>query len=345
MRNNGLEIENLHKAFEQKAALNGVSFRVARGEVVAILGPSGCGKSTLLNLIAGLDTPDRGRVAWDGQDLANLPAHQRGFGLMFQDYALFPHLNVFDNVAFGLRQKAGTAPGDVRQRVEEMLALVGLQAYARRDPGTLSGGEQQRVALARALAPQPRLLMLDEPLAALDRLLREGLAQDVQRILHEIRQTALYVTHDQEEAFGVADRVIILNAGQVEQDGTPQDIYQHPATPFVARFLGFENLAPGEGQGAYAETTLGRLPLPQPYSGKLLVLLHPQHLSIGSSGGQVLKGVVTGVTFHGAYHRVMFKVGDQRLSLERTGTADQLTVGQEIQVSFNPAEAILVYQL
>jgi len=345
MNRPGLHVRGLHKAFNGKTALQGVSFNVQPGEVAALLGPSGCGKSTLLNLVAGLDTPDQGSLDWEGRDLAGLPVHERGFGLMFQDYALFPHLNVFDNVAFGLRQHGRPDAGEVQRRVEEMLTLVGLEGYARRDTLTLSGGEQQRVALARALAPRPRLLMLDEPLAALDRLLRERLAQDLQRILHTIHQTALYVTHDQEEAFSIADRVIILNAGQVEQDDTPQAIYQRPATPFVARFLGFDNLIPAEGQGKHASTALGLLPLPHPANGRLLLLLHPQGLHIGSHGAHTLRGTVTGSSYRGAIYRLELQAGEQRLGVDLSAAASLPRTGETVTLSFDPAEAIQVFQL
>lgn len=339
----GLQVRDVHKAFDGKPALRGVTFAIELGEVVAILGPSGCGKSTLLNLIAGLDTPDKGSLTWEGRDLAVIPAHLRGFGLMFQDYALFPHLNVFDNVAFGLRQSNPPTPAALQRRVAETLALVGLEGYARRDTLTLSGGEQQRVALARALAPEPRLLMLDEPLAALDRLLRERLAQDLQGILHTLHQTAIYVTHDQEEAFSIADRVILLNAGQVEQDATPQEIYRRPASPFVARFLGFDNLVPGTGHGGYAETALGRLPLPRPAHGSLLLLLHPQGLHIGAQGGTTLSGTVTAASYRGAIYRAVIQVGDQQLSVDLPGLDSLPVPGEAITLSFDPAEAIQVF--
>src|SRR5512139_2742218 len=190
----GLILRDIHKSFGSKRALSGVSFQVGQGETVALLGPSGCGKSTLLGIIAGLDSPDQGDVLWDGESLASLPAHQRGFGLMFQDFALFPHRDVFGNVAFGL-QMAKWEPRQIAARVEEVLRLVGLPGFTRRDVNTLSGGEAQRVALARSLAPNPRLLMLDEPLGSLDRTLRERLVIDLGQILRHSHQTAIYVTH------------------------------------------------------------------------------------------------------------------------------------------------------
>lgn len=242
-----LELTALTKSFGALRAVDEISLTVRAGEVVALLGPSGCGKSTLLSLIAGLELPDSGEVRWEGQSLLNIPTHQRGFGLMFQDYALFPHQNVTENVGFGLRmaqhlQMSSQSKADVVERVLWALRLVGLDGFEKRDVNTLSGGESQRVALARALAPGPRLLMLDEPLGALDRALRERLLDDLRSILHSLKQTALYVTHDQEEAFGLADRVVVMRAGRIAQVGTPEGLYANPASPFIARFLGLTNL-------------------------------------------------------------------------------------------------------
>jgi ABC-type Fe3+/spermidine/putrescine transport system ATPase subunit len=240
-----LEVRHVSKSFAGVAVLDDISLRVAGGETVVLLGASGSGKSTLLRIIAGLETPDAGSVVFDGRDLAGLPVHRRGFGLMFQDLALFPHLDVFENVAFGLRMD-GLSRTEVAARVDEALALVGLSGFARRDVHTLSGGERQRVALARSLAPRPPLLMLDEPLGALDRALRDRLVGELRDILKGVGVTALYVTHDQAEAFVLADRIALLHEGRVEQEGTPEKVYGHPATPFVARFLGLTNLLPGQ---------------------------------------------------------------------------------------------------
>jgi len=255
-----LSAQHLSKSFGPTAALHDVSFTLETGQVLAVIGPSGCGKSTLLSLIAGLTEPDTGDILWDGQSLRTTPTHQRSFGLMFQDYALFPHLNVSDNVAFGLQGP------DKDQLAAETLAKVGLARFGKRDVQTLSGGEQQRVALARALAPRPRLLMLDEPLGALDRALREQLTGELRQLLNEFKQTAIYVTHDQQEAFGIADQILILNAGHVEQMGTPEAVYNHPANEFVRQFLGPGQLVQGRveqmpGGGLAVRTPLGLWPL------------------------------------------------------------------------------------
>ena len=240
-----LELRHIDKSYEGHPLLDGVSFQVNPGETVCLLGPSGSGKSTLLRIIAGLELPDAGQVLWDGLDLAKTPPHRRGFGLMFQDYALFPHRNVAQNVAFGLRMQ-GLPHEEIEPRVSQALERVNLQSFGNRKVTDLSGGEQQRVALARALAPRPRLLMLDEPLGALDRSLREQLSLELRSILHDTRIPAIYVTHDQEEAFSIADRLVLLNTGQVAQEGTPAEVYSAPASAWVARFFGMGSLLEGE---------------------------------------------------------------------------------------------------
>jgi ABC-type Fe3+/spermidine/putrescine transport system ATPase subunit len=239
-----LQVESIVKSFGNTTVLHDVSFSAQEGEILCLLGPSGCGKTTLLRIIAGLEAADSGQVSFEGQTLDDVPAHRRGFGLMFQDFALFPHKNVAANVAFGLRMQS-RPPQEIEAHVNEMLALVGLEGYGQRRVYELSGGEQQRVALARSLAPGPRLLMLDEPLGSLDRALREGLMNELRTILKQIYVTALYVTHDQQEAFALSDRVIVMDRGRIVQIGTPEDVYRHPATAWVARFLGLTNLIPG----------------------------------------------------------------------------------------------------
>ncbi|HMO53490.1 MAG TPA: ABC transporter ATP-binding protein, partial [Tepidiformaceae bacterium] len=240
----GLEVQDVRWAAGSKEILRGVSLAVPPGETVALLGPSGCGKTTLLRVIAGLEQPNTGMVLIDGKDVTRLPPHRRGFGLMFQEHALFPHMNVRRNIEFGLRQMA--VPARRRgERVEELLASVGLVGFGERTLEGLSGGERQRVALARTLAPSPRLLMLDEPLGSLDRGLRERLVIEVRDILDHLDIPALYVTHDQFEAFAIADRLAIMRGGRIVRDGTPADVFAEPRTEFVARFLGMENLVRG----------------------------------------------------------------------------------------------------
>lgn len=341
-----LRVKNLHKTFGDTRALAGVSFQVARGEIVAVLGPSGCGKSTLLMVIAGLETPDQGHVFWNGEPIEDLPTHQRGFGLMFQDYMLFPHMDVYQNIAFGLRM-AEAGPQETQERVHAMLDLVGLSGFGSRQVDNLSGGEQQRVALARALAPNPRLLMLDEPLGSVDRTLRERLMFELRHILIELGQTALYITHDQEEAFAIADRVVLMEAGKVVQIGSPQEIYHHPETVFAARFLGLSNLIPGEVEqttkGAYLMTELGHFPAPPALSGTVTVLLRPDQVSLDGSGSQALKGTVTEISFRGGFCRVVISISGVRLSFDFPAAAKIPPAGSEVQINFNPGDALQIF--
>ncbi len=227
--------------FGTLAALDGMDFAAPTGSVAAVIGPSGCGKSTLLRVIAGLQAPGAGTVAWNGVDVTPLPPHERGFGLMFQDYALFPHRNVADNVAFGLRM-SGVDAARRTKTTADMLDLVGLAGFADRAIDGLSGGEQQRVALARTLAPAPRLLMLDEPLGSLDRTLRNRLVADMRDIFATVGVTVIYVTHDQDEAFALADEVVVMDRGRTVGEGPPGELWANPKSQFVARFLGRDNV-------------------------------------------------------------------------------------------------------
>ncbi len=239
-----LELIDIHKSYENQPLLKGISASVSSGETVCLLGPSGSGKSTLLRIIAGLETPEKGRVCWDGEDLAPVPVHLRRFGLVFQDYALFPHMDVTRNVAFGLAMQ-NLSGVETEMRVADALAIVNLSGFGGRQVTDLSGGEQQRVALACALAPRPRLLMFDEPLGALDRNLREQLMAELRRILHETGVPAIYVTHDQEEAFTLANRVILLHQGVIVRSGSPQQVWDDPGSVWAAQFLDAGNVISG----------------------------------------------------------------------------------------------------
>ena len=240
-----LEVHHLFKTYEGKTLLNDISFQVDIGETICLLGASGSGKSTLLRIIAGLEDSDAGFISFNDIDLASTPPHLRDFGLVFQDYALFPHLNVNDNVAFGLKMRR-LPQVEITERIGTSLAMVNLQGFGLRKVTDLSGGEQQRVALARALATRPRLLMFDEPLGALDRTLREDLLGELRSILHHTQIPAIYVTHDQDEAFTLADRVLILHDGAILRAGTPAEVWANPGSAFVAKFLGLGNVFDGE---------------------------------------------------------------------------------------------------
>jgi ABC-type Fe3+/spermidine/putrescine transport system ATPase subunit len=321
-----LEVTRVSKSFAPgTSAVDDVSLTLEQGEILCLLGPSGCGKTTLLRIIAGLELPDSGRVRFDGRDMAGVSPHERGFGMMFQDFALFPHKSVRDNVAFGLRMRRLPA-AEIDVRVAEMLAAVDLEGFGGREIGQLSGGEQQRVALARALAPRPRLLMLDEPLGALDRALRERLMLDVRAILKRVGMTAIYVTHDQAEAFAVSDRLAVMNAGRIEQLGRPEAVHARPATPFVARFLGFENLlsahvtASGEVETAVGRFRPAGAPLPAGAEGLLLikpVLAEIEPAGVESDGAaNRITGVVEGMAFRGRFSQLWLAAGGERLLFE-----------------------------
>ena len=314
-----LEIREIHKKYENQPLLRGVTFQVTKGETVCLLGPSGSGKSTLLRIIAGLETAEKGQVLWDGQDLSGVPPHLRRFGLMFQDYALFPHRNVTENIGFGLRMQ-GLPKKEIEIRVQKVLERVNLEEFRLRKVTELSGGEQQRVALARALAPDPRLLMLDEPLGALDRNLREQLGQELRNLLHETQIPAIYVTHDQEEAFSIADRLVVLHDGRVARDGAPEEIYNSPRSRWVAGFFDMGNVLEGEvikAEPLVVQTSLGVFRPgcadKQPRPGDRISLLlrpAPVEISLDSEGEgreNILAGKVEDCVFTGKDFRITLR--------------------------------------
>src|SRR5689334_4463004 len=284
-----IELSHISKSFGSYQALRDVSLSIRDGELVALLGPSGSGKTTLLRIIAGLDTPEldtRSRIRFHEEDVAHRPAAQRRVGFVFQHYALFKHMNIFENVAFGLRvmsRKSRPSNADIESRVHELLRLVQLDGLGRRFPSQLSGGQRQRAALARALAVEPRVLLLDEPFGALDAKVRQGLRAWLRRLHDEIHVTSILVTHDQEEALEVADRVVVMNQGRIEQIGTPEEVFHKPATKFVMEFLGQVNVFHGRVQGGKA--MLGEVPLdghycPDRKEGAAMVYRRPHQLDI-----------------------------------------------------------------
>ena len=343
----GLEVREIYKSYANQPVLSGISFQQTPGEILALLGPSGSGKTTLLEIIAGLLEPDQGDCLWDGKSLLGIPPHQRSFGLMFQDYVLFPHKNVRDNVAFGLKM-AGEDREISSTRVRETLKLVGLEGFENRDISTLSGGEQQRVALARSLAPEPKLVMLDEPLGALDRTIRERLVGDLRQILKDACQTALYVTHDQEEAFRVSDRVVIIGNGKAAQIGTPQEIYYHPTSPYVAKFLGMVNFLDGEAvsntHGSLIKTSLGDWQTSKDWKGRGSVLLRPDKIHIHKQPAGdccCLEGVIRNSRFSGSDLQIELAVDQILIQFSSTKSEIALPeVGEKLVVCFDPDQAV-----
>ncbi len=314
-----LRLQGIVKAFVADApVLQNFNLEVAAGEIVCLLGASGCGKTTLLRLLAGLERADAGHIRLGGKDIQELAPHVRQIGFLFQDHVLFPHLNVGDNIAYGLRMQ-GWPRASIPDRVAELLDLVRMPDYAARNIQELSGGESQRVALARSLAPKPRLLLLDEPLASLDRTLREELVQEVKELLQGLSMTALYVTHDQEEAYAIADRIALLHAGRIIRHGTPQELYQEPGTAYVARFLRMANLLPCAGP---ARENLPRWLRPAcNFTGtEAYVLIRPDALLIHPQGQDSLTVPVQvrDLTFRGRYYELRVNALDVDAARHRT---------------------------
>jgi sulfate ABC transporter, ATP-binding protein len=283
-----IEVRNLSKRFGDHQALEDVSLHIASGELVALLGPSGCGKTTLLRIIAGLEAPDSGSVLFAGEDATGVHVRERRVGFVFQHYALFRHMTVFENVAFGLRVRARRerpSEAEIRARVHDLLGLVQMDGLARRYPAQLSGGQRQRVALARALAVEPRVLLLDEPFGALDAKVRKDLRRWLRRLHDELHVASIFVTHDQEEALEVADRVVLMNAGRIEQAGTPREVWENPATPFVYGFLGDANLFHGQVRAGVWHTEgislpAPHVPAPEGESAPATAYVRPHHVEV-----------------------------------------------------------------
>lgn len=357
-----LELSDINKRFDSDPVVRSVSLDVAAGEIVVLLGPSGCGKTTLLRIIAGLERADNGKLSLDGRSLAQIPVHERGFGFVFQDYALFPHMNVFQNVAFGLRMLKWDQRALV-ERVEQVLDLVGLAGLSSRAIHELSGGEQQRVALARSIAPSPRLLLLDEPLGALDRALRERLMIELRSILKQAGGitgrpegiTAIYVTHDQAEAFAVADRIVVMNEGGIEQVGTPTELYHRPATVFVARFLGMENLIEGEAVSTdpcIVRTVIGDLRVATPMTdrqltaGRVKLLIRPEAGRLAEESASTVSGRIEGISFRGRYQIAKISIPSQpspvSLKLEFDSVVSLPEPGSNIHLSFDSSAILLL---
>jgi spermidine/putrescine transport system ATP-binding protein len=349
-----IELLELTKRFGDATAVDAVDLAIPGGEFFSLLGPSGCGKTTTLRMIAGFEKPTEGRILLDGNDVASTPAHRRNVNTVFQNYALFPHLNVFDNIAFGLR-RAKLGKAEIKERVARALELVQLTGFERRKSSQLSGGQQQRVALARALVLNPAVLLLDEPLGALDAKLRKTLQLELKALQQEVGITFLYVTHDQEEALTMSDRLAVMNAGRIEQFGAPQEVYEDPQTLFVADFLGVSNLMSAEAKGAQnggCRVVLDSFELEAGGGGNVTgpakIVIRPERVELephGSpSGPNRLPGMVERVVYVGSGIQVIVRAATGEVLqalIQNTGTPVAYDQGTPVQVHL-PAEALRV---
>ncbi len=333
-----LTLAEVSHAYGDVVSLRAVSLSLQPGEILCLLGPSGCGKTTLLRLIAGLEAEYSGSISFEGQDLSALPVHQRGFGLMFQDFALFPHLDVAGNIAYGLKQRGISR--EARTKItRDLAARIGLAGLEKRDVAALSGGQKQRVALARSLAPEPRLLMLDEPLGSLDAPLRDALALELRRIIKQQGISAIYVTHDHREAYAVADRIGVMRRGALEQLDAPHALYQRPKTAFVARFLGMTNIFPRQ-QNAFTQALAAASGIPRGQGE--IILVHPGGIALNSpprAGAMQAHGKLSSAVFRGDYYDVAVTAAEgMRLAFPVKELA--ASIGAKVSVSIDYAAVI-----
>jgi putative spermidine/putrescine transport system ATP-binding protein len=336
-----VHLERVEKSFDGRTrVVDRIDVLVEPGEFFALLGPSGCGKTTTLRMIAGFEEPDGGRITVGGQDVTHMPVHRRDMGMIFQSYALFPHRTVAENVAFGLRMR-GLDKGEIRQRVGQALRQVALEGYEDRRPAQLSGGQQQRVALARAIVIRPRVLLCDEPLAALDRKLRQSMQFELKQLQQQLGVTLIFVTHDQEEAMTVSDRIAVMNAGRIDQIGSPSDIYNRPRTRFVSDFIGEINLFEGEWRdGAFISNGVP-LPALGQKSGRATIAIRPERMRLADNGA--LRGKIrTSVFVSGQMIYRVATADGRELIVKEADTGKPRQAGADVGVTWNPDDVVVL---
>ncbi|MBQ2942036.1 MAG: ABC transporter ATP-binding protein [Clostridia bacterium] len=331
-----IELVNVSKDFDGEGVLKNINLKINKHEFLTLLGPSGCGKTTTLRIIAGFDTPTNGNVLFEGKDIKDIPPYKRRVNTVFQKYALFPHLNVFENIAFGLRIKK-LDEEIIKEKVSKMLTLVNLKGFEKRDVDSLSGGQQQRVAIARALVNEPEVLLLDEPLGALDLKLRKDMQLELKRIQQETGITFIYVTHDQEEALTMSDRIVVMNSGKIQQLGTPVDIYNEPENAFVADFIGESNIIDGIMKKDCLVSFLGKdvpcVDVGFSENEPVDVVIRPEDIKLGKVGEGIVDGVVKSVTFKGVHYEMIIESGDFPFMVHSTLKEE---IGAEVSISVIP---------
>ena len=337
-----VQFDRIVKSYGRTQVLHGIDLDIAPGEFVSLLGPSGCGKTTLLRVLAGLEVADGGAVLLGGKDVSGVPTNKRDLGMVFQSYSLFPHLRVRDNTAFGLRRRK-VATAEARRRAQDALALVGLDAHADKYPHQLSGGQQQRVALARALVTEPRVLLLDEPLSALDAKVRVQLRDEIRRLQLRLGITTVFVTHDQEEALSVSDRIAVMDAGRIDQIGTPEELYLRPATAHVAAFVGLSSVAHGLANGATVRVWGTELPLQIPATGDVDVLLRPENVRLVDPADAAVRGTVEESMFLGSMRRTLVRTEDGLLVRVQHAARIRPQYGDVVGLALDP-EPVAVRQ-
>lgn len=335
-KQNIIDLKNIRVMFDDEQVLDGLNLSIRDKEFITLLGPSGCGKTTTLRIIAGFLEPDEGEIVFEGKKLNGVPAYKRQVNTIFQRYALFPHLNVYENIAFGLRIKK-QKEAEIKKSVKEMLKLVNLEGFEKRRVNTLSGGQQQRVAIARAIANQPKVLLLDEPLAALDLKLRKDMQKELRNIQRKLGITFIFVTHDQEEALTLSDRVVVMDKGRIQQVGTPQDIYNEPQNAFVADFIGESNILDGTMIKDFYVNFSGNnfecLDKGFEENEQVDVVVRPEDVDIVDISSGMLKGLVTSVDFLGVHYEIIVDIGGFKWMIQ---TTEEHKVGEEVGLYIEP---------
>jgi spermidine/putrescine transport system ATP-binding protein len=339
MKKTIIEARNLYKEFGKNAVVKHINFTIAENEFVTFLGPSGCGKTTILRMIAGFEIPTSGQIFLYDKVINDIPAYLRPLNMVFQNYALFPHMDVFENIAFSMRIKKQEAKA-IEAKVAELLEVVNLSGYEQRDIASLSGGQQQRVAIARALANDPKVLLLDEPLSALDLKMRKEMQIELKKIQREVKKTFIYVTHDQEEALTLSDKIIVLNHGEIQQSGTPIDIYNEPINTFVADFIGESNIIDGTMTKDFEVEFLGKRFLcvdkrPSLETDRVQVVIRPEDIEIGQCLEHTINGVVTSIVFKGVHYEIIVQCSESEYDF-MIHTTDYHEINKHVGLDFGP---------